>query len=149
MIKEKFPEAEAIAGVATAGIPQGALVADELNLPYMYVRPTPKSHGMKNCIEGKLIDNQKVVLAEDLISTGGSSIKAAENLRKEGGNPVGIVAIFSYQFEEAEKNARSANIPFYTLSDYSTLIEVALQKKIIREKELETLNLWRKNPEKW
>ncbi len=149
LIKDQFPEVEAIAGVATAGIAQGALVAEELGLPFLYVRPKPKAHGMQNCIEGRIEPNQKVVLVEDLISTGGSSIKAAQNVNNEGGVALGIVAIFSYEFQAADDNAKEAGIPFYCLSGYSALIDLAEQKGIVESTQIENLKGWRANPSEW
>ena len=149
LILEKFPDVEGIAGVATAGIAQGALVADELGLPFLYVRPKPKEHGMQNCIEGRLEQNQKIVLVEDLISTGGSSIKAAQNINNEGGKTLGIVAIFTYEFEIANQTAKQANIPFYCLSNYTSLIQLAVEKNIIKPSEVEHLTSWRINPSEW
>ncbi len=149
LVKEKFPEVEAIAGVATAGIAQGALVAEALELPFLYVRPKPKAHGMQNCIEGRLEKGQKVVLIEDLISTGGSSIKAALNVQNEGGEVLGIAAIFTYEFEAANNNSKEAGIPFHTLSGYTELMGTAVEKGIIPETSLEKLAEWREKPESW
>ncbi len=148
-IKISFPEVEAIAGVATAGIPQGALVADALNLPFLYVRPTPKNHGMENLIEGKITPGQKVVLVEDLISTGGSSLKAAEAMQKSGFVIHGMVAIFTYNFETAAQNFDNANIILKTLCDYSSLISYCEYNKIFSKDEIASLNEWRKNPSIW
>jgi len=148
-IKEEFPGAEAIAGVATAGIPQGALAADSLNLPFIYVRPKPKDHGMENLIEGKIVPGQKVVVIEDLISTGGSSIKAVEELRKAEIDVIGMVAIFTYGFQVAADNFKKANIKLITLSDYETLVGVAIRENYIKEKDLLSLQSWRKDPSKW
>ncbi|MFN5461435.1 MAG: orotate phosphoribosyltransferase [Bacteroidota bacterium] len=148
-IKKHFPKVEAIAGVATAGIPQGALLADELELPFMYVRSKPKGHGMENMIEGKVVPNQKVVVIEDLISTGGSSLKAVEDLRQAGVEVLGMLAIFSYGFDLADKNFRDAGIPLVCLSDYHSLLPKALEKKYIDEATLSSLAEWRKNPSAW
>ncbi|WP_162426147.1 orotate phosphoribosyltransferase [Pontibacter pudoricolor] len=148
-IKNNFPEAEAIAGVATAGIAQGALVADLLEMPFLYVRPEPKKHGMGNQIEGKLIPGQKVVLLEDLISTGGSSLKSAEAVRAAGGEVVGMVAIFTYGFALADENFRKAGIALHCLSNYSALTEAAVANGYIQESALEALAEWRKSPETW
>lgn len=148
-IRTHFPEAEAIGGVATAGIAQGALVADLLDLPYIYVRPEPKSHGMGNQIEGKLLPDQKVVLVEDLISTGGSSLKAASAVNVAGGNVIGMTAIFTYGFEKATQNFKDANIPLVCLSNYQTLLGIALEQGYIKTEMLETLSSWRKGPDKW
>ncbi|MGV3589703.1 MAG: orotate phosphoribosyltransferase [Adhaeribacter sp.] len=148
-IRMHFPEAEVIGGVATAGIAQGALVADLLDLPYIYVRPEPKSHGMGNQIEGRLLPDQKVVLIEDLVSTGGSSLKAASAVNVAGGNVIGMAAIFTYGFEKATQNFKDANIPLVCLSNYQNLLGIALEQGYIQTEMLETLSSWRKAPEKW
>ena len=148
-IQQRFPEVEAIAGVATAGIAQGALVADLLDLPYLYVRPEPKSHGMGNQIEGKLEKGQKIVLIEDLISTGGSSLKAAKAVQTAGGEVIGMAAIFTYGFPQAEQNFAQANIPTVCLSDYNTLVKIAAEQDYISADSIETLNQWRQAPEVW
>lgn len=147
LVKEQFPEAELIAGTATAGIPHAALVAEEMELAMCYVRSKPKDHGQGNQIEGKVEKGQKVVVIEDLISTGASSLKAAEALKKAGAVVLGVAAIFTYNLPKGKENFREANMPFYTLSDYNTLIEVALEMGKITEADLERLNLWRENPE--
>jgi orotate phosphoribosyltransferase len=149
LIKEQFADVEAIAGVATAGIPQGALVADELNLPFIYVRPKPKEHGMGNQIEGKVTPGQKVVVIEDLISTGGSSLKAVEALRDAQYEVLGMAAIFTYGFELAAENFKKAQVPLFTLSNYGALVEVAAEKGAITEAELASLTEWRKAPDQW
>ncbi|WKV12162.1 orotate phosphoribosyltransferase [Marivirga harenae] len=149
VIRSKFPEAEAIAGVATAGIPQGVLVAESLDLPFMYVRSKPKGHGMENLVEGKLEKGQKVVLVEDLVSTGGSSIKAAEALHAAGAEILGMAAIFTYGFDVAVGNFEKANIKLVCLSDYPHLLEEALSKKLIQNDELDTLKEWKDNPSGW
>jgi len=149
LVSSKFPEVEAIAGVATAGIAQGALVAEELNLPFLYVRPEPKKHGMKNCIEGSFEPNQKIVLIEDLISTGGSSIKAANNLIKVGAKVLGIAATVTYGFSAADENFAKANIKLECLSHYNFLIEEALKMEYISKNEVEMLKEWRINPSTW
>lgn len=148
-VKAYFPEVEIIAGVATAGIAQGALVSDYLDLPFCYVRPEPKKHGMGNQIEGKIEKGQKVVLIEDLISTGGSSLKAVEALKNEGAEVLGLVAIFSYGFEIASENFRNSKVPFFTLSNYDVLIEEAVKLNYITEPQLVTLQDWRVNPSEW
>ncbi|HEY5826053.1 MAG TPA: orotate phosphoribosyltransferase [Cyclobacteriaceae bacterium] len=148
-IRENFASAECIAGVATAGVPQGALVAEELSLPYIYVRPKPKDHGMGNLIEGKITKGQKVVLIEDLISTGGSSLKAAQALQEAGFNVLGMVAIFTYGFETAQKNFDEAGIPLVCLSDFSSLLTEAVKKKYITEEELIYVKSWRLDPANW
>lgn len=149
LIKQQFPEAEAIAGVATAGIAQGALVADLLEMPYLYVRPEPKKHGMGNQIEGKLLAGQKVVLVEDLVSTGGSSLKAGEAIRAAGAEVVGMAAIFTYGFLVADENFRKAGVRLYCLSNYNALLEAALANGYIPAAAVEALAEWRKSPETW
>ena len=149
LIKQHYTEAEAIAGVATAGIAQGALVADLLEMPFLYVRPEPKKHGMGNQIEGRLLEGQKVVLVEDLISTGGSSLKAAEAVKAAGAEVVGMAAIFTYGFAVAEDNFRKAGIPLYCLSNYNALTEAALANGYIPDSAMHTLADWRKSPETW
>ncbi|WP_114779105.1 orotate phosphoribosyltransferase [Botryobacter ruber] len=149
LIRDNFPDAEAIAGVATAGIAQGALVADQLEMPFLYVRPQPKSHGMGNQIEGRLLAGQKVVLVEDLISTGGSSLKAAEAVRAAGGEVIGMAAIFTYGFSVADENFRKAGIPLLCLSNYNALTEAALANGVIPASAMATLSEWRKSPETW
>lgn len=149
MIMERFPEAEAIAGVATGAIAMGALVADEMSLPYAYVRSTPKDHGLENLIEGNLKPGQKVVVVEDLISTGGSSIKAVEAVRLAGCEVVGMTAIFTYGFPVAEKRFRDANVEVLTLSNYNAMLEAALETNYIRQEDVETLRQWRRDPAAW
>jgi len=148
-IKTNFPEAEAIAGVATAGIPHGVLVADALNLPFLYVRSKAKGHGLANAIEGKIIAEQKVVLIEDLISTGGSAIAAAKTLKTANMNVLGVSAVFSYDFEEANNNFRKEGIKVNYLSSYPVLIKLALEKNIVTQGEMESLEKWRKSPASW
>jgi orotate phosphoribosyltransferase len=148
-IKKHFPEADLIAGVATAGIPQGALVADALGLPFAYVRPKPKEHGMGNQIEGRIEKGQKVVVVEDLISTGGSSLKAVDALREAGIEVIGMVAIFTYGFKVADKNFEEAGVKLVTLGHYNSLIDQAIAQKYIAAESLESLKKWRRNPEKW
>lgn len=149
LVLDKFPHVEAIAGVATAGIAQGALVAEKLNLPFLYVRPEPKKHGMKNSIEGSFLQNQKIVLVEDLISTGGSSIKAANNLIEAGANVQGIASTVTYGFEIADKNFTEANITLECLSHYDSIIEEALKMDYITKNDLELLKSWRIAPAEW
>lgn len=148
-IREHFPDAEAIAGVATAGIPQGALVAEELHLPFLYVRPKPKDHGLENLIEGKLETGQRVVLVEDLISTGGSSLKAATALRDGGAVVSGMVAIFTYGFDAAAHNVEKERIKLVCLSDFPHLLEVALQHNFITNDQLAPIKAWRLDPANW
>lgn len=148
-IQEKFTGVEAIAGVATAGIPQGALLADALNLPFIYVRPKPKDHGMENLIEGKVTPGQKVVVVEDLISTGGSSLKAVEALREAGFEVMGMVAIFTYGFDLASKNFENSSVKLITLSDYNILVKLAAERGYIKEEEIKSLAAWRNAPDQW
>ena len=149
LIQEHFPEAEAVAGVATGAIAQGALVADELGLPYSYVRPKPKDHGMGNQIEGEIKKGAKVVVVEDLISTGGSSLKAVAALRAYGVEVVGMVASFTYGFPVAEEAFREADVQLMTLSNYNAVVAEALRTGYIQESDIEMLSEWRKAPEKW
>jgi orotate phosphoribosyltransferase len=149
LINNKFHDVEAIAGVATAGIPQGALVAEALGLPFIYVRSKPKGHGMTNMIEGVIKPGQKTVLIEDLISTGGSSIKAGIALREAGVEVLGMAAIFTYGFEVATDNFREADIEVYTLSNYNEMIEEALSLDYISNEEVATLKSWREDPANW
>lgn len=149
MIMENFPEAEAIAGVATGAIAMGALVADTLCLPYVYVRSTPKDHGLENLIEGNLKPGQKVVVIEDLISTGGSSLKAVEAIRAAGCEVVGMAAIFSYEFPVSIKRFKDADVRLLTVSNYSSMLETALETNYIEAADLETLKEWRKDPAAW
>ena len=148
-ILENFPEADALAGVATGAIAFGAIVADTLDLPYAYVRDTPKDHGLENMIEGNLRPGQKVVVIEDLVSTGSSSLKACDVLRRSGCEPIGMVAIFNYEFPMAQRRFREENIPLVALSDYSTMLEVALDLKYVGEDEMATLRDWRDDPANW
>jgi len=148
-IRENYFTVEAIAGVATAGIPQGALVAEAMNLPFLYVRSKPKDHGMENLIEGKLTKGQKVVVVEDLISTGGSSLKVVEALRKEGAQVLGMVSIFNYGFDHAVKNFSEADVSLISLSDFSHLLNYALEQKYITDDQLTSLKAWRFDPAGW
>ena len=148
-IRENFTDVQAIAGVATAGIPQGVLVAEELDLPFLYVRPTPKGHGLENLIEGKLEKGQRVVLVEDLVSTGGSSLKAASGLRNAGAHVSGMVAIFTYGFKVAEQSFEKEGIKLLCLSDFPHFLEEALQKKYINQAQLNHIKAWRLDPGNW
>jgi len=148
-IKERYPEVDVVAGVATGAIAQGALVADVLNKPFIYIRSAAKGHGLENLVEGVLEPGQKVVIIEDLISTGGSSLKAAEAVRAQGGEVLGMLAIFSYGFATAVQNFEQAGIALSTLSDYETLLKVAVAEGAISADELETLAQWRKDPGSW
>ncbi|MBC7448920.1 MAG: orotate phosphoribosyltransferase [Hymenobacteraceae bacterium] len=147
--RQHFPGAEAIAGVATAGIAQGCLLADRLGCPYSYVRPQPKTHGMGNQIEGRILPGQRVVLVEDLVSTGGSSLKAAEALRAAGAEVVGMLAVFTYGFAQAARAFAAAGIPLVCLSDYAALLTEAQARGVIGEAELAHLRAWRERPEAW
>lgn len=149
VILEQFPEAEAIAGVATGAIPQGALVADELHLPFVYVRSKPKDHGLENLIEGELKPGMKVVVIEDLISTGGSSLKAVEAIRKNGCEVIGMVASYTYGFPVAEKAFADAQVKLVTLTDYDHVVAQALETGYIAESDVEVLHQWRKDPAHW
>ena len=149
VIVENFGNANAIAGVATGAIAQGALVADTLALPYVYVRSSPKDHGLENLIEGNLKPGQKVVVIEDLISTGGSSLKAVEAIRNAGCDVVGMVAIFSYDFPIAAERFKKAGVKVIALSNYNAMLEAALAIDYIKESDIETLKEWRKDPENW
>lgn len=148
-IRENYFTVEAIAGVATAGIAQGALVAEAMNLPFLYVRPKPKDHGMENLIEGRITKGQKVVVIEDLVSTGGSSLKAVQALRDAGFNVLGMVSIFNYGFDIATRNFYDANTSLISLSDYSGLINAALDKKYINNEQITSLKAWRVDPASW
>ena len=148
-IMETFKDVDVIAGVATGAIAQGALVADVLGLPYVYVRSTPKDHGLENLIEGDLRPGTKVVVVEDLVSTGGSSLKAVQAIRNAGCEVVGMVAIFSYEFPVATKAFKDANVQLITLSNYTALISAALETGFIRESDVDTLKEWRKDPSVW
>jgi orotate phosphoribosyltransferase len=148
-IRENFGSAESIAGVATAGIAQGALIADAMNLPFLYVRPKPKEHGMENLIEGKVTKGQKVVVVEDLVSTGGSSLKTVQALRDSGFHVLGMVSIFNYGFDVASKNFYEADVSLISLSDYGHLLTFALQNKYITEQEVTSLKAWRVDPANW
>ena len=149
LILEKFGQVEAIAGVATGAIPQGALVADELNLPFVYVRSKPKDHGLENLIEGELRPGMKVVVIEDLVSTGGSSLKAVEALRKNGCEVIGMVASFTYGFDVAVKAFKEANVQLLTLTNYEAVLKTALETSYIAEEDVEVLQAWRKDPANW
>ena len=149
LIMERFPEAEAVAGVATGAIPQGAMVADTLNLPFVYVRSKPKDHGLENLIEGELKPGTKVVVVEDLISTGGSSLKAVEAIRNYGCEVVGMVASYTSGFDVAEKAFKDAGVELVTLTNYEAVVAQALSTGYIKAEEVELLNQWRKAPSEW
>jgi orotate phosphoribosyltransferase len=149
IIFEQFPDADLLAGVATAGIAWGAMAADQLKLPYLYVRPKPKEHGLGNQIEGYYETNQKVVIIEDLISTGKSSLQVAEVLKKSGLQVMGMVAIFTYGFDVANTAFKEEGVPLVTLTNYTTLINLALDKKNIPQEAEQALLQWRENPAAW
>ena len=149
LIMENFGKVDAIAGVATGAIAQGALVADILGLPYVYVRSAPKDHGLENLIEGNLNPGQKVVVIEDLISTGGSSLKAVDAIRNGGCEVIGMAAIFTYGFPVAIKKFKAAKVELITLSNYNSVLEVALETNYIQERDIATLQEWRKDPANW
>jgi orotate phosphoribosyltransferase len=149
VIKDKYPEAEAIVGVATAGIPQGASIADVLNLPFAYVRAEPKKHGLKNNIEGKLEEGCKVVVVEDLISTGKSSLKAVEDLRSNGIHVVGLVSIFNYGFKETDQKFEQANCPYVSLSSFNELIKQASATGYIKPEDVNLVSEWNADPVAW
>lgn len=148
-IQKNFANIEAVAGVATAGIPQGALLADAMNLPFLYVRSSPKGHGMENMIEGKVTPGQKVVVVEDLVSTGGSSLKAVTDLKAAGFEVLGMVAIFTYGFDVAAENFKKAGVELVCLSDYSSMLPQAIANNYIDQNTLASLQEWRKNPGAW
>ncbi len=149
LIRKKYPEVEVIAGVATGAIAQGALVAEEMNLPMIYIRSAAKSHGMTNLIEGEIKPGQKVVVVEDLVSTGGSSLKAVQALRDAGCEVLGMTAIFTYGFDTAASNFKAANCTLDTLSEYSIMIDRAKEIGYVKEEEVEALKEWRKDPANW
>lgn len=149
LILEKYPQTDAIAGVATGAIAPGALVADLLGLPFVYIRSTPKDHGLENLIEGDLKPKQKVVVIEDLVSTGGSSLKAVEAIRRDGSDVLGMLAIFTYGFPHAVTSMQESRVELTTLCDYDAILDEALETDYIDESELKTLQDWRSNPESW
>ena len=144
-----FPEADYIIGVATAGIAMGALVAEEMGIGYAYCRPKPKEHGLKRQLEGRVDAGAKIVVLEDLISTGGSSLKVVEYLRLEGYSILGMAAIFTYGFQLADDNFKNANCEYLTLGNYSSLIDAAVENGYVSESDVQSLNNWRANPESW
>jgi orotate phosphoribosyltransferase len=149
LVREKYPHAEAVAGVATGAIAHGALVAEALGLPFIYVRSKPKGHGLENLIEGDIQPGTKVVIIEDLISTGGSSISAADAIRNFGAEVLGMLAIFTYNFPLAAQNFKDADIELTTLSNYNVLLKLAHDTGEISDAQLESLNNWRKSPDTW
>lgn len=149
VIIENFPEADAIASVSLGAIPIGAIVADTLGLPYMFVRSEPKDHGLENLIEGDLKPGQKVVLVDDLISTGASSVKATEEIRLAGGDVLGLTAIFNYEFPSAAKRLKDEKITLFPLVNYSSMLEVALEAGYINPDDIGTFQAWKKDPMNW
>jgi orotate phosphoribosyltransferase len=149
MGREHFPQTETIAGIATAGIAHGVLMADVLNLPNCYVRPEPKKHGMKNQIEGHLPPGSKVLLVEDLISTGKSSLQAAQAVREAGSEVIGLLALFTYGFDDGRKRFEAENVPFYTISDFHTLSAVAVENGYLSPEKLAVVQSFAKDPAAW
>lgn len=149
LVKNEFPEAQAIIGVATAGIAPGALVADEINLPFGYVRSEAKKHGMGKQVEGDIKPGQKVVVVEDLVSTGKSSLQAVQSLRDYGCEVLGMVSIFTYGFDAAKLAFDEAQCPYFSLSNYNVLVDVAAGKNIIQPEQMSVLAEWRKSPDTW
>lgn len=149
MVLANYPEADVLAGVATAGIAHGVLAADLMKMPFIYVRSKPKEHGMGNQIEGVLEPGQKVVVIEDLISTGKSSLQVVDAIRSCGGEVLGMCGLFTYGFPQATQAFEAANVPLMTMSNYTALIEVAVEKNIITEEQLNTLTQWRLDPANW
>jgi len=149
LIGQHFPDAEVIAGIATGAIAHGALVAESMEKPFIYVRSSAKSHGLGNIVEGELKAGARVVVVEDLVSTGGSSLRSVEALRKAGTEVMGMVAIFSYNFISTRRSFENAGCELYTLTNYLTLIEEARRCNYIKDSDMETLERWRESPEKW
>ena len=149
MINENFDQVDALIGTATAGIPQAAFISEAMNLPMAYVRASAKEHGKNNQIEGYIKENSKVIVVEDLISTGGSSINAVEALRALNIEVLAVVSIFTYEMKKAKENFDSINLKYYSLSNYSTLIEEALKLNYINENDLESLYKWQKDPQNY
>ncbi|MGG5316268.1 orotate phosphoribosyltransferase [Enterococcus sp. AZ072] len=148
-IKANYPDVEVIAGTATAGIPHAAWVAELLDLPMVYIRSKAKGHGKGNQIEGRITEGQKMVVIEDLISTGGSVLEAAKAAKREGADVLGVAAIFTYELDKGVEKFKAAEMPLLTLTNYSTLIEIALEENYINEQQLTLLKEWRQNPENW
>jgi len=149
LIQEEFGSIDMISGVATAGIPQGVLVAQDLGLPFSYVRSSAKDHGRQNLIEGEVVSGQRVVVIEDLVSTGKSSLQAVKALREAGCNVVGLVSIFTYGLDVAAANFAEAKCPLFSLCNYNALIQVAVDKSYVLESDIELLEKWRKDPSNW
>ncbi len=149
LINAYYPQVECIAGVATAGIPHGAIIADALNLPFIYVRSKAKEHGMGNTIEGNLLHGQQVLVIEDTISTGGSSLKAVHDLREAGADILGMLAIYKYGFESTKKRFEDEGVQLKTLTNYDILINTAIKQDDISSEDMETLKLWKQAPAEW
>lgn len=149
LAKNRFPETEVIAGVATAGIPQGALIADALNLPFVYVRAKPKEHGKENLIEGEIMPSKRVLIVEDVISTGKSTLQAADALQEAGFVIEGVIGIFTYGFDFVINQFSARDIPFYTLSDYGYLLQELTKHQVIAPEVMDTLKAWREKPDTW
>ncbi len=147
VIRQNYPDADAIAGTATAGIPHAAWVAQKLNLPMSYIRDKAKGHGKQNLIEGRIAEGQKIVVIEDLISTGGSSLKAAQAVREAGAEVLAVLAIFTYQFKQASDAFAEASVPLETLSSYSALIDVAAERGVVQSGQIDSLKAWREDPQ--
>lgn len=148
-IKANYPEVEVIAGTATAGIPHAAWVAEILDLPMVYIRSKAKDHGKGNQIEGKITQGQKMVVIEDLISTGGSVLEACQAAKREGADILGVAAIFTYELPKGQANFQAAHIPLVTLTNYSTLLKTAVEKAYVQKEDLDLLNSWKQDPENW
>ena len=148
-IKANYPEVEVIAGTATAGIPHAAWVAEILDLPMVYIRSKAKDHGKGNQIEGKITQGQKMVVIEDLISTGGSVLEACQAAKREGADILGVAAIFTYELPKGQANFQAAHIPLVTLTNYSTLLKTAVEKAYVQKEDLALLNSWKQDPENW
>lgn len=149
LINDKFKNVEAIAGIATGAIAIGAIIADALNLPFLYVRSNQKNHGLQNLIEGEIVPNQRIVVIEDLVSTGGSSLKAVNTLRSNNCNVLGLIAIFTYKFKDTENRFNESGCKLYTLCNYETLVDMAKQTGYISSEELDLIKQWHKSPENW
>lgn len=149
MITSRYPQTAVIAGTATAGIPHAAWVSQKLNLPMIYVRDKAKGHGKENMIEGLVHAGQPVVVIEDLISTGGSSLKAAQAVQASGAHVLAVIAIFTYEFTQAEQAFADAQLPLHTLTSYSSLIDIALQRQLIQASDMALLKAWRENPKQY
>ncbi|EOT44492.1 orotate phosphoribosyltransferase [Enterococcus columbae] len=148
-IKANYPEVEVIAGTATAGIPHAAWVAEILDLPMVYIRSKAKDHGKGNQIEGTITQGQKMVVIEDLISTGGSVLEACQAAKREGADILGVAAIFTYELPKGQANFQAAHIPLVTLTNYSTLLKTAVEKAYVQQEDLALLNSWKQDPENW